>query len=275
MRRKTAVLLLPLLLSAALCLPCAAADGVPVPILMYHEVKDDRPGKDAIQPWELENDLRWLAENGYTAVTMAELVAYVYGGAPLPERPVVLSFDDGYLNNYVNVLPLLRHYRAKIVLSLLGKNTDDFTEHPSSSLDYAHVTWTQLNEMLDSGLVEVQNHSYNLHGFTSRRIGCRQRPGESDAAYERLLTEDVEKLQDELFLRTGRVPQTFAYPYGAYSDLADAVLRELGFRATLTCDFGVNMLTDDPDCLFRLKRICRAHGHGAAELLTEAYRTLR
>ena len=104
------------------------ADAVPLPIIMYHEVKPDKSGKDAIQPWELESDLRWLAENGYTTVVMADVIAYVRDGTPLPEKPIVLSFDDGYYNNYVYVLPLLRQYAARIVFSLLGRNTDDFTE---------------------------------------------------------------------------------------------------------------------------------------------------
>ena len=158
-----------------------------VPILMYHEVKLNKSGKDAIQPWELENDLKWLEQNGYTTVTMADLFAYVDDGTPLPEKPVVLSFDDGYYNNYVYALPLLRQYGAKIVLSVLGKNTDDFSEYPSENIDYAHMTWEQLAELRDSGLVEIQNHTYDLHAHTKQRIGCTQSAGESDAAYETLL----------------------------------------------------------------------------------------
>ena len=130
-----------------------AADPVLLPIIMYHEVKPNKSGKDAIQPWEFEADLKWLADNGYTTIVMADLIAYVRDGTPLPEKPIILSFDDGYYNNYVYVLPLLQQYSARIVLSLLGRNTDDFTEWPSESIDYAHVTWDQLNEMLDTGLV--------------------------------------------------------------------------------------------------------------------------
>lgn len=154
-----------------------AADPVLLPIIMYHEVKPNKSGKDAIQPWEFEADLKWLADNGYTTIVMADLIAYVRDGTPLPEKPIILSFDDGYYNNYVYVLPLLQQYSARIVLSLLGRNTDDFTEWPSESIDYAHVTWDQLNEMLDTGLVEVQNHSYDLHAYTSERHGCMQNRG--------------------------------------------------------------------------------------------------
>ena len=246
------------------------ADAVPLPIIMYHEVKPDKSGKDAIQPWELESDLRWLAENGYTTVVMADVIAYVRDGTPLPEKPIVLSFDDGYYNNYVYVLPLLRQYAARIVFSLLGRNTDDFTEWARKSIDYAHVPWSQLNEMLDTGLVEVQNHSYDLHAYTSERHGCMQNPGESDAAYTQLLRADLQRLQDELAEHTGRTPDTFAYPYGKYGDLTDTVLRDMGFQATLTCDWGVNHITRDPDCLYRLGRICRSHNQSLQSVLRRA-----
>lgn len=247
-----------------------AADPVLLPIIMYHEVKPNKSGKDAIQPWEFEADLKWLADNGYTTIVMADLIAYVRDGTPLPEKPIILSFDDGYYNNYVYVLPLLQQYSARIVLSLLGRNTDDFTEWPSESIDYAHVTWDQLNEMLDTGLVEVQNHSYNLHAYTSERHGCMQNRGESDAAYAELLRADLQRLQDELAEHTGRTPDTFAYPYGKYGDLTDTVLCDMGFQATLTCDWGVNHITRDPDCLYRLGRICRSHNQSLQSVLRRA-----
>ncbi len=246
-----------------------------VPILMYHEVKPNKSGKDAIQPWELENDLKWLEQNGYTTVTMADLFAYVDDGTPLPKKPVVLSFDDGYYNNYVYALPLLRQYGAKIVLSVLGKNTDDFSEYPSENIDYAHMTWEQLAELRDSGLVEIQNHTYDLHAHTKQRIGCTQSAGESDAAYETLLTDDLLQLQAEMEDHLGITPDAFAYPYGKYSDTTDSILRKLGFRATLTCDYGVNLLTRDPDCLYRLKRVSRPHGQSIEQVLDGAFQTLR
>ena len=141
---------------------------------MYHEVKLNKPGKDAIQPWEFENDLKYLRNNKFTAITVKELEDYVFGGLELPEKPIVLSFDDGYLNNYRYAFPLLKKYNMKIVLSILVKNTDDFTAVPDKNLDYAHATWEQLNEMVRAGCVELQNHTYNMHRITSKRYGCVQ-----------------------------------------------------------------------------------------------------
>jgi peptidoglycan/xylan/chitin deacetylase (PgdA/CDA1 family) len=270
------------LLLAGLMIGDASAGGsglsgekpVCVPILMYHEIKTYKTGKDIILPREFENDLKYLAENGYTAVTMEDLLAYTQNEADLPEKPIVLSFDDGYLSTYIYAFPLLKKYNDKIVLSIIGKNTDDFSRIPDDDLDYSHVTWDQLNEMLDSGCVEVQNHSYNLHKY-GKRVGCAQLPGETCEAYEKLLAGDVGRLQTEIALKTGRVPTTFSYPYGKYGDATDQILRKLGFRSTLTCDYGVNLVTRDPECLFRLKRICRSHNHTAESLLEEAYKTIK
>lgn len=73
----------------------------------------------------------------------------------------------------------------------------------------------------------------------------------------------------------GITPDAFAYPYGKYSDTTDSILRKLGFRATLTCDYGVNLLTRDPDCLYRLKRASRPHGQSIEQVLDGAFQTLR
>lgn len=268
-----ALLLLPLTAIGAAAEGGDCADSSPLclPILMYHEVKPYKARKDSILPSEFESDLIWLAENGYTAVTVEDLLSYVRWGVSLPEKPIVLSFDDGYLNNYVYVFPLLKKYHTRIVFSVIGKNTDDFSRIPSDNPDYSHVTWDQLREMVDSGLVEVQNHTYDLHGKT----GCKKLWGESDAEYERTVTEDLQKLQYLVAFVTGRPPTAFAYPLGAYSDQLNGILKKIGFQVTLTCDYGVNVLTGNPDDLFCLKRVCRPHGKGAGKVLGEAYKTLK
>lgn len=72
--------------------------GVRVPVIMYHAVMDDasRLGKYVISPEELESDFKWLSENGYTAVLSEDLINYTESGAALPEKPILLTFDDGY-----------------------------------------------------------------------------------------------------------------------------------------------------------------------------------
>lgn len=250
-------------------------DSVCVPIIVYHEVKLKLSNNYVIAPYEFESDLKYLAANHYSTVTMNQLVDYVYYGKSLPENPIVLSFDDGYLDNYKYVYPLLKEYNMKIVLSLIAKNTDDFTRIPDDNLEYSHVTWDQLNEMLASGLVEVQNHTYNLHSNKSGRVGCMQMSGESDSHYEQVLSEDLMKCQEEIKQMTGATPNTFTYPYGTISRNAAPILKKLGFKATLSCNYGVNLIKKDPDSLYDLKRICRMHGKPLSKALKDGMDTLR
>ena len=102
------LLTLCLLLGAgALITAAATAQGVEVPIVMYHSVLKDesRHGQYVISPAELESDLKYLRDHGYTTILIEDLIAYTQGG-PLPEKPVLLTFDDGYYNNYLYAFPL-------------------------------------------------------------------------------------------------------------------------------------------------------------------------
>lgn len=275
-QRAAALALALLLLSGFLPAQAAEAETCAVPILMYHEIKTFKTGTDVITPDEFECDLKYLKEHGFQTVTMSQLVRFTRGEEALPEHPVVLTFDDGYLSTYHYAFPLLKKYHMRVVLSVIGKNADDFTEHPDDDdLDYAHATWPQLKEMADSGFVELQNHTYDLHSLSRGRIGCTQRKGESDGEYARLLADDLGKLQGEILQCIGFLPNTFAYPYGKSGAYTEKLVRELGFQATLTCDYGVNLLTRDPECLFGLKRIRRGHGDRLEKLLAAAMKTIR
>ena len=133
----------------------APEEGVTLPILMYHDVSDAHPGKDVVTPAELRSDLIWLKEEGYHPVTMARVIAYADGGAALPEKPIVLSFDDGLTSACDRVLPLLRELDMPIVLSVIAGSADEFTAYRQGKVRLAHAAWPQLRELAESGLVAV------------------------------------------------------------------------------------------------------------------------
>ena len=249
-------------------------EEVLLPVLMYHEVRYGDPGKDSILPEEMESDLRYLQREGYTTVLMEDVLAFVYAGESLPEKPVLLTFDDGYESSYRCLFPLLKQYGAKAVINVIGRSADEFSLLPEQGGPYVHAGWKELLEMRDSRCVELQNHSYDLHHESRTEQGCRRRWEEDDFTYEVRIRRDVDHLQEELYQRTGYPASAFAYPYGFYSDELEGILEECGFLATLTCDFGMNRLTRDPDCLRRMKRICRSHGADLEKLLSEAEATL-
>ena len=234
-------------------------DRIDLPIIMYHGLlkEEKRQGQFIISPNLFEQDLRYLQENGYTTVVIADLIAYVQDGKPRPEKPVMLTFDDGYYNNYLYAFPLLKQYNCKMVLSPIGRYTDEYTQNKDTHANYAHCSWDAVREMMASGLVEFQNHSYNLHSIDSGRKGAKKKAVESLVDYRTLLVEDVMKMQTRMREETGYTPTAFVYPFGAVSSESLPILKELGFQATLICESHINAITRDPECLYGLGRYRR------------------
>lgn len=249
-------------------------ENVAVPILLYHSVlrSDMIIDRYGITPGELECDLKYIRDNGYTTITMSELIDFVCKDAPLPAKPVILTFDDGYYNNYKYVYPLLKKYEMKAVMAIIGCYTDLFTRENSDNLVYAHINWKQVNDMIQSGLVEIQNHSYSLHTTKKGRVGAQMKSGESKESYMKVLENDIGRFQNIIAEQTGVLPNTFVYPFGAISKESVEILKSLGFCATLSSYGGVNYIKRDPDKLFGLKRNNRLRGISSYEFFRKIYK---
>ena len=264
-----------------LCLyniPASGASGPPpegavqVPIIMYHGLLKEtkRTGAYVVTPETFEKDLQYLKEKGYTTIVMQDLLDYVGKNQPLPEKPIMLTFDDGYYNNYLYAFPLLKQYGCKMVLSPIGRYTDENSQVEDTHANYSHVTWKHIQEMMDSGLVEIQNHSYDMHASDkAHRKGTKKTAGETLDQYRQALTEDVTKMQARVKEMTGYTPTTFTYPFGAVSKEALPILKELGFQATLVCESRVNYITKDPECLYGLGRYLRPSGPDSEKYFTK------
>ena len=87
-----------------------AGEEIALPVIMYHHILESSKllGAYVITPTELENDFKWIQKEGYTPVVVADLLAYVHNDVPLPEKPIMITFDDGYESNYVYAYPLLQ-----------------------------------------------------------------------------------------------------------------------------------------------------------------------
>lgn len=247
--------------------------SVRLPIIMYHSILNDpsRAGKYIVTPDQLEQDLQYIQEQGYTTILMQDLIDYVYNNEPLPQKPILLTFDDGNYNNLSYLYPLLEKYDMKAVISIIGRFTDEYSqldEEPNNN--YSQLTWDQLKTMVDSGRIEVQNHSYNMHSQDAR-IGLHQINGESNEAYLANITADIAKLQDEVHEHLGYYPSTFTYPFGFINEESRTVVRELGFQASLSCYEHVNWITQDPECLFELGRYNRASGKSSAKFFASIF----
>lgn len=247
----------------------AEQQGVQVPILMYHSILKDsaRQGQYVVSPEVLAADLDALQTRGYQTVTVEDLLAYVNDGVPLPEKPVMITFDDGYYNNYVYAYPLLEQRGMRAVISVIGSQTAQYTENGVENAYWSHLRLERLAEMLD--VFEVQNHSWNLHEYGERR-GCLRRRGEDESSYEALLREDTEQTQELLTEAGLPAPTCYTYPFGACSEESERILQDMGFLCTLGCEERMNLVTDDPACLYEMGRYNRGAGESTEHFLARA-----
>ena len=138
-----------------------------VPILMYHhlveEPDDPAIGQDTLWVGQFRRQLELLRKEGYHTVSIEQLIAFATRGEPLPDKPVCLTFDDGYSSTYELAFPLLKEFEMKATVFVIGvsvgKNTYKDTGLPMTP----HFTWEQAREMADSGLVSLQSHTYDMH----------------------------------------------------------------------------------------------------------------
>jgi len=208
-----------------------------------------------------EAQIRALAEAGYTGISFDELQAYVLRGEPLPEKPVVITFDDGYRSNYTLAYPILQKYGMKATIFAIGVSFG--TDHYKDT-DYAitpHFGADEAAEMTASGLISIQSHTYDMHQWPPYETGSAVRenilqlPGESEESYVQALTEDFTRSRALLEGATGQPVDVLAYPAGQYSTLAQVTLQSLGVHVTLSTNPGVNTVVKGlPQTLYAMLR---------------------
>lgn len=229
-------------------------------VLAYHEVTD--PTKAlipayAISPARFTQHLHWLKTNGYHFVSVDQVIAAESGRKPLPAKPILLSFDDGYRFTYDTVFPILQDFHASALVGLVGS----WMAPTTGSIDFgdqkvprsAFLTWDQVREMANSGLVEVASHSYDLHkgingnpqgsqepASSTRAYDPQQQAYETETAYQKRIRQDLQKNNQILDQELGRKPRVIVWPYGRYNETAIKIARQLGMPLSLTLEDGAN-----------------------------------
>ncbi len=183
--------------------------GYYVPTLMYHAVDDETWGYSElfVRPSDMEAQLQYLQDNGYTTIFFSDLA-----NLDEIEKPVLLTFDDGYVDNYTKLYPLLQKYNAKATIFVI---TNSIKDHPK------YMKPEQIKEMSDSGLVEIQSHTVS-HPFLDTLTVEEQ---------EYQLTQA--KL--EILRMTGREPYVFSYPSGRFTHETLELVKQ-HYRAAVRMD---------------------------------------
>ncbi|MGE8678799.1 MAG: poly-beta-1,6-N-acetyl-D-glucosamine N-deacetylase PgaB [Achromobacter marplatensis] len=230
--------------------------------LAYHDVEDDDPDQGflSVRTDRLVDQLAWLRANGYQAVSVDQILAARQGGQPLPERAVLLSFDDGYRSFYTRVLPILKAYGWPALLAPVGVWMDTPADKPvdfggSPEARDRFLTWDQIREISRSGLVEIAAHTNASHygalanpqGNTEpaaaiRAYNAQTRQYETEAQFNARMGRDVAAITEKIRRVTGHAPRVWVWPYGAEGGSTLRIAGEHGYQLALTLEDGAGRL---------------------------------
>jgi biofilm PGA synthesis lipoprotein PgaB len=275
------------LLLALFAAPIARAAEVraaEVLVLCYHDVRDDVAGDPlqtipqvgqfprvtpgivthldadqyATSTRNLAAHFDWLSAHGYHVISLQQLIDARNGQSELPNRAVLLTFDDGLRSSYTKVFPLLKAYHYPAVIAVVGAWVDlpedgkvDFGPRLFTHDDF--VTWEQLRQMQASGLVEIASHTYDLHrGIAANPQGneipavlihgydAQTKHYETDDEYVARLRADLVHSVNEIRAQLGRAPRAVMWPYGAYTEVSDTIATSLGMPISFTLGIPVS-----------------------------------
>lgn len=211
-----------------------------IPIIMYHRIIEDRDEEKGVHgnytlKKDFEEQIKYLTENGYETITFEDLSENRYKNRfDKGKKKVILTFDDGYEDNYRVAFPLMKKYGVKGVIYLMGEATCNKwdMEHPTApEKQFNLMSDEEIKEMQDSGIIEFGVHTLNhprLSQLSSEEI-----------AYE--IKESQKRIEEKLGVKT----LSFAYPYGDFDERAKKIARESGFEFVVATDRGSVCLSDD------------------------------
>lgn len=226
-------------------------------VLAYHEVTSNKNSlipQYAVNAQLFESHINWLKKNGYTFVNVDQVIRAERGLTPLAPKSVLITFDDGYQSFYKDVYPIIKKQNIPVVLSVVGSWLEPQANQQVQFGDIRVardqlLSWQQLKEMQESGLVEIGSHSYNLHrGVLGNPQGNNEpaavtriyqpatKSYESDQAYAKRIAKDL-KANNKLLTQHGiKHPRIMAWPYGRYNQQIVDIAKQAGMPITLSLD---------------------------------------
>ncbi|MEN6567424.1 MAG: polysaccharide deacetylase family protein [Veillonellales bacterium] len=199
-----------------------------VPVLNYHQINDEAHNALTLSSYEFDAQMAYLYKAGYTTISPDQLLDNLQYGKPLPQNPILITFDDGYEDNYQVAYPILQKYHFTATIFLIT----DFVGRNGR-----YVSWRQVREMQDNGF-SFQSHTLS-HILLAKA---------SDEEVTSQLTGSKEALE----WRLGKKADYLAYPGGVYDQRVINLTKQAGYRAAFTINLGRNT----KECgLFTLNRI--------------------
>lgn len=247
--------------------------SVSLPVLMYHHIDQDVSSDMTVSPARFEEQIAALTQDGWHSITIAQLIDFVDHGTPLPPKPVLITFDDGYASNLELAAPILERYGQHGIIFVIGINAGQtHYPHTGQPLTPARFALEDAVPYLESGALELQSHTFDLHQRASYGISGREGvlplPQETEDAYRQILFLDTEKQQALFHTHLGTAITALAYPFGFSCPQSEQIFSTLGIRATFTTTPGTNMVyKNKPETLHLMSRYTITDRMAAEDIL--------
>lgn len=243
-------------------------------VLMMHHMVDKPYDNFAISENKLREVIETLGQNGYRTVTVKEIVDFVHKGNSIPRRCAILTFDDGYLSNYEKAYPIIKEYNGHAVFFVVGVLAGK-TKYKETDVDIIpHFSWEQAKEMSDSGNIEIQSHTYDLHQYTrfeENKIGRETMlplRTDTEEGYRNVIINDLREFNKHYRTALGKDAIALSYPKGGYTPELVDILHNEGIKVTFSSDAGFNTLVyGSEETLYNLKRFNITEDTDIQELL--------
>ncbi|HHW03264.1 MAG TPA: polysaccharide deacetylase family protein [Thermoanaerobacterales bacterium] len=220
-----------------------------ITVLAYHHIIPGQLPKGAtsravIPLSEFEAQMKYLYDNGYYTASLKDVEDFIYHKKALPEKTVLITFDDGYESNFVYAFPVLKIYNFRATIFLIGNRIVQ-KEEPFDPDRLSMLSFRQIKEMLGSGLVEFGSHTFNAHEYIGNKPA--------------LLSMDKEQIEEdfirenELFAKNG-LPSSIAiaYPYGRFNSVVLEISKKFGLKLGFNLRDGIVRQNSDPYTLNRI-----------------------
>ncbi len=219
-----------------------------VPVMMYHDILPEKEVFFDVTYKEFEEHLQLIHSNGLNPISMDQLIAHLRTGLPLPEKPILLTFDDGYGGHYEFVYPLLKKYGYPAVFSI-------YTANIGQNTGRSHVTWEQLRQMAADPLIAIAAHSL------THPADLRELP---DDKLQKEVVESKQLLETEL----GIPIRYFTYPEGKYDQRVAKSVQSAGYLAALTMSNVDEGFAGESESLLAIKRFGQS---GLQNIIAQAW----
>ncbi|NLL71713.1 MAG: polysaccharide deacetylase family protein [Epulopiscium sp.] len=245
-----------------------------IPILMYHHLTQNEKELNAatVSVEKFKWDMAYLKQEGYTTLHFRDVLDAQLRGISLPPKSIIITFDDGYRSNYQYAYPILKQMEFKGTIFLIGWSMGRNFHKDGVTPIIPHLTWKEAREMYNSGVMDLQHHTYDLHNGKEEApyhgMGVDPYTGETEEDYSARFLQDTLLWKEKIEKEVGNYVFVFAYPYGQGNLIAEKILKENGFYFSLLTGQGTERL---PYSNHLLSRINVTEKDSLKELLEKFY----